>query len=70
MVDKELNELLHTPLTWVREGNLSRFYYSPTLDRQHTFLRMNNFPEEPLWTIVYKGISTDLEDKPEAWTTL
>ena len=70
MVDKELNELLDKPLKWVREDLVSRFYYSPSLDRQHTFLRMNNFPDEPLWTIVYKGISTDLEDKPEAWTTL
>ncbi|WP_313531983.1 hypothetical protein [Sphingobacterium multivorum] len=30
-------------------------------------LRMNNFPEEPLYTLINGLDITDLEDKPTGW---
>jgi len=31
-------------------------------------LRLNDFPEEPLCTVVIDGAGTDLDDLPKTWT--
>ena len=40
---------------------------SDIFEKEECFLRMNNFPEEPLWTLFYKGESIDFDDTPPKW---
>lgn len=37
------------------------------VDGQDCHLTMNDFPEEPLFTISYMGETADLDDAPEMW---
>jgi hypothetical protein len=31
------------------------------------YLRLNDFPEEPMFTVLYKGLELDIDDKPKRW---
>jgi hypothetical protein len=35
--------------------------------REDCYLRMNDFPDEPLWTLYFKGKKIDFDDKPDWW---
>lgn len=52
--------------------------YSPDLESDRNFitkkypkseryLQMNDFLDEPLWTLFYKGENIDIEDTPTFW---
>lgn len=58
-------ELLFLPIRWQRvcEG-----HWSATVDDQECALLMNDFPEEPLYTVTVGGRSIDLDDPPPRWT--
>lgn len=58
-------ELLLRSVRWrkVRDG-----YWSATVDGEQCALQMNDFPEEPLYTVTVKGGSVDVDDPPRNWT--
>lgn len=45
-----------SPRFWIAESEGDTFY-----------LRMNNFPEEPLYTFISKSVLEDIDDLPERW---
>lgn len=62
-----LSLLFLVPMTWVKDETRKATYVSNKLDPTESFLRMNDFPEEPMWTLFHKGESMDFDDKPAIW---
>lgn len=61
-----LNRALNAPIQWERvEGSFVE--WSATLDGVVYRLTMNDFPEEPLYTLRCGDASIDLDDAPLHW---
>lgn len=64
---KKINKVLYEPLTWnLIQGEESK-YFTDKYSKDICWIQMNDFPEEPLWTLFYKGDSVDIEDTPILW---
>lgn len=59
------SDLLSLPVVWekVRDG----LWRACVQDRE-CLLRMNDFPEKPLYTVTVGGSSVDADDAPAGWT--
>jgi hypothetical protein len=58
---------LATPIVWEETGG-GEFPYRATLAGQTLTIRINDFPAEPLYTLLIEGKEVeDLEDWPSAW---
>jgi len=64
---KKINRVLCEPLTWNLINGEERRYSTDTYPKEECWIQMNDFPEEPLWTLFYKGDSVDIEDTPTLW---
>lgn len=64
---KQIDEILTQKFNWKPNLESERTFVSDSYDEKECFLRMNNFPEDPLWTLFYKGESVDFDDTPEQW---
>lgn len=62
-----LQEIFNTELNWKRSNHpdykLETSYGDITI-----YLRMNDFPDEPLFTIFAAGFCEDFDDEPRIWT--
>lgn len=65
---KKTNRVLCESLTWNAIQGEERKYSTEKYPKDECWLQMNDFPEEPLWTLFYKGDSVDIEDTPALWT--
>jgi hypothetical protein len=59
-------ELISSTILWKKHSEIGYYYYNEEYDKL-ILLRMNNFPEEPLFTLINGLDITDLEDKPIGW---
>ncbi|MGE8429447.1 MAG: hypothetical protein ACN6O7_16315 [Sphingobacterium sp.] len=59
-------ELISSTIFWKKHPEIGYYYYNEEYDKL-ILLRMNNFPEEPLYTLINGLDITDLEDKPTGW---
>jgi hypothetical protein len=59
------NDFLSVHLNW-KPNKDTRFYYCYFNDVL-LLLRMNNFPDEPLYTFIYLLDIIDIEDLPSNW---
>lgn len=58
---------LITPIQWERGCN-AEFPYAATIDGQRWQIRVNDFPAEPLYTLMIDDAPVlDLEDWPSLW---
>lgn len=64
---KAIDNLLEQELNWEPIPESERNFASDTYKEDECYLRMNNFPEEPLWTLFYKNESIDFDDTPNKW---
>lgn len=62
-----INDILKLKLMWRPIPESERDFSSENFSKEECFLRINNFPEEPLWTLFYKNASIDFDDTPENW---
>lgn len=58
--------LLKKNIFWKEHPRHKRYYYIEDGDKI-ILLRLNNFPEEPLWTIINGLDIMDIEDRPSGW---
>lgn len=58
--------LLNTKLIWRKHPQNERYYYIEK-DERIILLRINNFPDEPLYTLINGLDIVDMEDIPERW---
>ena len=63
----EVQKKLHQRVKWEQDSKDLKMFYSPDFGKNDCWLRMNNFPEEPLWTLFWKGEELEIEDTPEKW---
>jgi hypothetical protein len=64
---KMKNEKLKTEnVVWKRHSDNERYFYVEK-DDKIILLRMNNFPDEPLYTLINGLDILDIEDKPNNW---
>lgn len=60
--------LLATPVDWEPTGD-GEIPYRAQVDSRTWAVRVNDFPAEPLYTLLVDGeVQADLEDWPAAWT--
>ncbi|MDQ1151813.1 hypothetical protein QE382_003797 [Sphingobacterium zeae] len=59
-------ELISSTIFWKKHPEIGYYYYNEEYDKL-ILLRINNFPEEPLFTLINGLDITDLEDKPIGW---
>lgn len=59
-------ELISSTVFLKKHPDIGYYYYNEEYDKL-ILLRMNNFPEEPLFTLINGLDITDLEDKPIGW---
>lgn len=64
---KKINRLLCEPIHWTPDLESDRNFITKKYPKSECYLRMNDFPDEPLWTLFYKGESKDIEDTPTLW---
>jgi hypothetical protein len=58
---------LHASPQWQRTGN-AYFPVVATVDGHWWALRINSFPDHPLWTLFVNGVRRfDIDDAPPAW---
>ena len=65
-----IEDLLNQKLSWKPIVDSKRDFYNPDFSTDECYLRMNNFPDEPLWTLFYKGDSLDFDNTPVNWDIL
>ena len=53
-------------ILWKKHELGLRYWYSE-IDGDILFLRMNNFPDEPLYTLISKKTIRDYDDLPDRW---
>ncbi|MBL4708041.1 MAG: hypothetical protein JKY48_06340 [Flavobacteriales bacterium] len=61
-----LLELLNAKIEWVR-GKSDKKFFVASYKGIDLLLRMNNFPEEPMYTLFWIEESSDFDDKPDSW---
>ena len=59
----ELQGLSDTKVSWL-ETHDTRFPYHATVNQQDWRIRMNNFPDKPLYTLIIEGRETIHFTKP------
>lgn len=64
---KKINRLLSELLVWMPIDGDDRKFITSKYDPNECWLQMNDFPDEPLWTLYYKGEEKDIEDTPTLW---
>jgi hypothetical protein len=59
---------LETPLSWSKTGDAEFPYESIDADGQKLVVRMNDFPEEPMYTLLRGVVPLEsFDDWPAAW---
>jgi hypothetical protein len=61
-----LEELRALTIHWLRASGEAE--WTTTYQGEEASLRMNDFPEEPLYTLSYRGYSVDFNETPKGWT--
>jgi len=60
-----ISQLLSVNISWRRvEGAL----WEATVENEECFLAMNDFPDEPLYTLKWRDQYQDLDDAPKCWS--
>jgi len=61
-----INKILTKEIVWGKHPTQER-YFSHYEDGKLILLRINNFPDEPLYTVIDGLNILDLDDKPTVW---
>lgn len=64
---KELKVILNQKIDWQKSFE-SEYIFTAMIDGKLWKLRLNDFPEEPLCTVIWEGGQQDLDDLGEHWT--
>ena len=64
---RKIDGLLWKPLVWNPADGGSRRYTTPKFRENECWLQLNDFPDEPMWTLFYKGEERNIEDTPLLW---
>ena len=60
-----LRELLEAKITWLPSDDPCVF--DALFNGEPIRLRMNDFPDYPLWTVFFLNQEVDIDDRPKSW---
>ena len=63
---ERIEHLLEVPISWLRDTE-ARGAWMARVGPDVCRLRMNDFPEKPLYSLTWSGASLELDDPPAAW---
>jgi hypothetical protein len=63
----ELKEILKQKIDW-QKSDESEYIFNAVIGGKLWKLQLNDFPEEPLCTVIWEGGQQDLDDLGEHWT--
>ncbi|MFC2156093.1 hypothetical protein ACFLRB_06365 [Acidobacteriota bacterium] len=63
----ELKTIIKQKIDW-QKSDESEYIFTAMIDGKNWKLRLNDFPEEPLCTVIWEGGLQDLDDLGEQWT--
>ncbi len=63
----ELKSILKKRINW-QKSDESNYIFTTIIDGKLWKLRLNDFPEEILCTVIWEGGQQDLDDLGEHWT--
>jgi len=66
LILKKSNELLNESIFWQKHESHNRYFYAYN-DGELLLLRLNNFPDEPLITLIRRLDIVDMEEVPMNW---
>ena len=62
---QQIEDLLTTPITWLKTPDKPQ--WSAMICEEVCELTMNDFPDEPLYTVSWRGRMLDIDDTPASW---
>jgi hypothetical protein len=65
MANQRIEDLLKKKIEWEKEGGLPK--WRGISEGEECQLLMNDFPDEPLYTLKWREGSLDLDDAPASW---
>ena len=66
-MEGELERLLESGVEWQATSE-SKYVFRTVFEGRHFELRLNDFPDEPLCTIMVDDHQIDVDSFPETWT--
>ena len=63
---KKLEKLLEMKIVW-REVIPGGVEFIAEVNGEKCHLKMNDFPDQPLYTLTYKGRQVSFDDAPKIW---
>jgi hypothetical protein len=64
---EDIKDLLRRNIHWKEEVKGGIMFHA-NVDNDLCLLRMNDYPDEPLYTLSWRDLELDVDDKPEGWT--
>ena len=64
--DETIKDILNAQISWIKDIGRPRWWANYLGKRCE--LTMNNFPEEPMYTVRYGGESVNIDDAPSSWS--
>lgn len=61
-----MEKLMSSKIVWKNHPNNLKYFYTE-FDKRIILLRLNNFPDEPLLTIIDGLEIIDIEERPSGW---
>jgi len=61
----DINQLINIRITWNKKKENPLWIV--TIDGEECTLTMNNFPEEPLYTLKWRNHQLNFDDAPSCW---
>ncbi|MBN1959657.1 MAG: hypothetical protein JW841_01815 [Deltaproteobacteria bacterium] len=58
-------DFLNLPIAWKKQADTP--VWSAVVAGESCCLEMNDFPDEPLYTLTWREQSLDIDDKPDIW---
>lgn len=62
-----INKILESKIDW-EKSKTEEYFFQTIFDGRKILLRLNDFPDEPICTIIINSQETDIEEFPEKWT--
>jgi len=63
---RSIGDLINGHIAWIKEAGVPRWRAMHRGEKCE--LTMNNFPEEALYTLKWRGESIDFDDSPSSWS--
>jgi len=65
-INNVLRDIQQTKITWVATKD-DPTIFEAFFNGEHVRLRLNDFPDEPLYTLFLRDKAVDIEEGPTAW---